>query len=139
MKDTGLPVRAAYNTFLTGLGYNCYDYQAPDSAQVPYIILGAQTSQEQNTKNKFGHIVSINLIFTNSFIDQFGGRKALDQMVNTVLASLKPNPGEVGILISGFSIYGTNVIMSFDFPPEQEKTQTIYRRVVTIEHLLEQQ
>jgi len=139
MKDTGLPVRTAYTTLLKGLGFNCYDYKAPDSATVPYIILGSQNQQPEDTKNRFGYRSTINLDFVMSFKDQYGGRKQLDLMVNTVLEALKPEPGQVGISVTGFSIYGTTIPMQFDFPPEVENTQTIYRRVITIEHLLEQQ
>lgn len=138
MKDTGLPIRTAYTTFIKGLGYNCYDYKAPDNASTPFIILGSQTQQEENVKNKFGYRSSINLDFTISFPDQWQGRKQLDQMVNTVLESLKPAPGQVGVSISGFNIYGTNILTGYDFPPEQDNAQTIYRKVLTIEHLLEQ-
>ena len=138
MKDTGYPVRKAYNSLLTGLGFTCFDQKATDRAEKPYIILGSQTSQSEGTKTTFDNRVTISLDIVTSFIDGYGGRKSLDQIMDTILLAAIPLPGQSGVTIAGFNIYSTKKFMDYDFDPLELETQTIYRRIVTIEHLLEQ-
>lgn len=138
MKDTGYPVRKAYSTLISGLGYTVYDFKAPDNASYPYVILGSQTSQSENTKTSFDNRVTINIDINYSFDDGFGSRKPLDLMVDAILTALITGPGETSISITGFNIYSTKKIIDFDFDPLVSDTQIIYRRVITIEHLLEQ-
>ena len=138
MKDTGYPVRKAYSTLIDGLGYTVFDSKAPDNASYPFVILGSQTSQSENTKTSFDNRVTINLDINYSFDDGFGSRKPLDLIVDAILTALISTPGETSILITGFNIYSTKKIIDFDFDPNVNDEQTIYRRVITIEHLLEQ-
>jgi len=138
MKDTAYPVRKAYNTLISGLGYTVYDFKAPDIASYPFVILGSQTSQSDNTKTNFGNRVTINLDINYSFDDGFGSRKPLDLMVDAILTALIPVPSETPITVTGFNVYSTKKIIDFDFDPNVNDEQTIYRRTITIEHLLEQ-
>lgn len=138
MKDTAYPTRKAYNTLISGLGYTVYDSKAPDNASYPFVILGSQTSQSENTKTSFDNRVTINLDINYSFDDGFGSRKPLDLIVDAILTALLPSPSETPITITGFNIYSTKKIIDFDFEPTVNDTQTIFRRVITIEHLLEQ-
>lgn len=138
MKDTAYPTRKAYNTLISGLGYTVYDSKAPDNAIYPFVILGSQTSQSENTKTSFDNRVTINIDVNHSFDDGFGSRKPLDIIVDAILTALLPSPSETPITITGFNIYSTKKIIDFDFDPIVNDTQTIYRRVITIEHLLEQ-
>ena len=138
MKDTGYPVRKAYNTLISGLGYTVYDSKAPDNASYPFVILGSQTSRSENTKTSFDNRVTINIDVNYSFDDGFGSRKPLDLIVNAILTALIPAPSETSITVEGFSVYSTKKIIDFDFDPNVNDEQTIYRRTITIEHLLEQ-
>lgn len=138
MKDTAYPTRKAYNTLISGLGFSVYDSKAPDNASYPFVILGSQTSNSENTKTSFDNRVTINIDINYSFDDGFGSRKPLDLIVNSILEALIPSPGQTSISITGFNIYSTKKIIDFDFDPNVNDTQTIYRRVITIEHLLEQ-
>jgi len=121
MKDTSLPIRKAYNTLLTDLGYTCFDFKATD-----------------NTKNSFGNVATINLDVVTSFDDGFGGRFQLDEIVNDILESVLPTPDATVIQAEGFNIYSTKKLIDFDFDPIANETQTIYRRIITFEHLVEQ-
>jgi hypothetical protein len=49
-----------------------------------------------------------------------------------------PQVGVSGVSITGFNIYSVKKLIDFDFEPLVSDTQTIYRRAITIEHLLEQ-
>lgn len=138
MKDTACPTRKAYNTLISGLGYTVYDSKAPDNATYPFIILGSQTSQSENTKTSFDNRVTINIDVNYSFDDDFGGRKPLDLIVDAILTAVLPSPSETPISATGFNVYSTKKIIDFDFDPIVNDTQTIYRRVITIEHLIEQ-
>ncbi len=138
MKDTGYPVRKAYNTLISGLGYMVYDFKAPDNAVYPYVILGSQTSQSENTKSSFDNRVTINIDINYSFDDGFGSRKPLDLMVDAILTAAMPQVGVSGVSVTGFTVYSTKKVIDFDFEPNVSDTQTIYRRTITIEHLLEQ-
>ncbi len=138
MKDTSLPIRKAYYALLTELGYTCFDFKATDTATKPYIILSSQTSSSDNTKNSFGNIATINLDIVTSFEDGFGGRKGLDEIVNDILEAVLPTPDATVIQATGFNIYSTKKVIDFDFEPLQQETQTIYRRIITFEHLVEQ-
>jgi len=138
MKDTSFPLRRAYNTLITGLGYTSFDLKAPDNTPKPYVILGSQTSQSEDDKDRFNNRCTINLDIITSFDDQYTGRKGLDLMVDAILSAALPAPGQTPISLSGFNIYSSKKIIDFDFPPVQNDTQTILRRIITIEHLLEQ-
>jgi len=138
MKDTSYPVRKAYNTLISGLGYTVYDFKAPDNAVFPYIILGSQTSQSESTKSSFDNRVTINIDVVTSFDDSYGSRKPLDLIIDTILTAAMPQVGVSGVTVTGFLIYSTKKVIDFDFEPIVSDTQTIYRRVITIEHLLEQ-
>ena len=102
------------------------------------MILGSQTSQSDNTKTNFGNRVTINLDISYSFDDGFGSRKPLDLMVDAILTALIPAPSETPIAVTGFNVYSTKKIIDLDFDPNVNDEQTIYRRTITIEHLLEQ-
>lgn len=138
MKDTSYPIRKAYNALLTGLGYTCFDYKATDNATKPYIILSSQTSSSDNTKNSFGNIATINLDIVTSFQDGYGGRKGLDEMVNNILEAVLPSPDANVIQATGFNVYSTKKVIDYDIEPLPQETQTIYRRIITFEHLIEQ-
>ena len=138
MKDTSYPIRKAYNALLTELGYTCFDFKATDNATKPYVILSSQTSNSDNTKNTFGNIATINLDIVVSFIDGFGGRKQLDEIVDAILQAILPTPDALIIQAEGFNIYSTKKVIDFDFEPLAQQTQTIYRRIITFEHLIEQ-
>jgi hypothetical protein len=138
MKDTSYPIRKAYFALLNGLGYTCFDFKATDSAVKPYIILSSQTSSGNNTKNTFGNVATINLDIVTSFIDGFGGRKGLDEITDDILQAVLPTPSATVIQAAGFNIYSTKKLIDFDFEPLEQETQTIYRRVITFEHLVEQ-
>jgi hypothetical protein len=138
MKDTAYPIRKAYYTLISGLGYDVYDSKAPDNASYPFIILGSQTSQSENTKSSFDNRVTINIDVNYSFDDDFGGRKPLDLIVDAILTAVLSSPSETPISATGFNVYSTKKIIDFDFDPIVNDTQTIYRRVITIEHLIEQ-
>jgi len=138
MKDTAYPTRKAYNTLISGLGYTVYDSKAPDNASYPFVILGSQTSQSENTKSSFDNRVTINIDVTASFDDGYGSRKPLDLIVDAILTAAMPQVGVSGVTVTGFVIYSIRKVIDFDFEPLVSDTQTIYRRVITIEHLLEQ-
>lgn len=138
MKDTSYPIRKAYYALITGLGYTCFDFQATDNATKPYVILSSQTSQSENTKSSFDNRATINIDIVTSFDDGFGGRKALDLIVNAILEAVIPTPSTTGITVAGFNIYSTKKLIDFDLPPLQQSTQTFFRRIITFEHLIEQ-
>lgn len=138
MKDTSYPIRKAYYALITGLGYTCFDFQATDNAVKPYVILSSQTSQSEGTKNRFGNRATINIDIVTSFDDGYGGRKVLDLMVDAILQAVMPSQGTTAITATGFNIYSTKKLIDFDFPPLQQSTQTIFRRVITFEHLIEE-
>jgi hypothetical protein len=138
MKDTSYPIRKAYYALITGLGYTCFDFKASDTAVKPYVILSSQTSQSEGTKNRFGSRATINIDIITSFDDGFGGRKGLDLIVNNILQAVMPSPGETAILCEGFNIYSIKKLIDFDFEPLQQSTQTIFRRIITFEHLIEE-
>ena len=138
MKDTAYPIRKAYFTLISGLGYSVYDSKAPDNASKPYVILASQTSQDESNKSTFNNRVTINIDVITAFNDGFGGRKSLDLIVDAILTAAIPQPHKAGITVSGFNIFGTQKTMDMDFDPYISDTQTVYRRVITIEHLLQQ-
>ena len=138
MKDTAYPVRKAYFTLLSGLGYTVFDSKAPDTAIKPYIILGSQTANSENTKTSFDNRVTINIDIVTSYIDGFGGRKDLDLIVDNVLQAAIPQAGQSGVTVTGFNIVSTKKLTDYSFEPLVQIAQTIYRKVIIIEHLLEQ-
>lgn len=138
MKDTALPTRKAYYAAISALGYNVFDLRAPDTATKPYIILGTQTNISENTKTSFDNRVSINIDIINSFDDSFGGRKPVDLIATEILEAINPAPGQSSLNITGFNVLSTSIVADFTFEPNFSDTETIYRRVITIEHLLEQ-
>jgi hypothetical protein len=138
MKDTAYPVRKAYYTLLNGLGYTVFDSKAPDTANKPYIILGSQTSNSENTKTSFDNRVTINIDIVMAYIDGFGGRKDLDLIVDNILDAAIPQAGQSGLTITSFNIVSTKKLTDYSFEPLIQTAQTIYRKVIIIEHLLEQ-
>jgi hypothetical protein len=138
MKDTAYPVRKAYYTLLSGLGYTVFDSKAPDAASKPYVILGSQTSNSENTKTSFDNRVTINIDIVTAYIDGFGGRKDLDLIVDVILQAAIPQAGQSGVSVTGFNIVSTKKLTDYTFEPQVQIAQTIYRKVIIIEHLLEQ-
>ena len=138
MKDTSYPIRKAYYALITGLGYTCFDSKATVNAVAPYVILGSQTSQSDGTKNRFGNRITINIDIVASYDDDFGGRKALDLIVDAILQAVMPSQGETAITATGFNVFSTKKLIDYDFEPLVQSTQTIFRRIITFEHLIEE-
>jgi hypothetical protein len=138
MKDTTYPLRKAYYSLISGLGYDCYDTKVPNNVNKPYIILGTQTSVEESTKNTFNYRCSITLDIYSGFTDFYSSRKGLDTIVNNILTALITSPGNCSFTLTDFDIFGTKKVIDNDFDPIVTDTQTIFRKVIIIEHLLKQ-
>lgn len=138
MKDLSYPIRKAYYQAISSLGYGCYDSKAPNDAILPFVILGVQNNVDESTKTSFNNRCTINLDLYASNTEQYSARKVLDNMVNTIMSSIMPAPYATSLSIQGFNIFGTKKVIDNDFDPIVTDEQTILRKIIVIEHLIQE-
>ncbi len=133
-------LRRAYNTVLTGIVYNgnnvvVYDSFATDDVTTPYIIIGSFTSNDQ--RNKCDDVEDCAVVFQVISGHKQGGRKDVDTITDLIFNSKDLLKVELEVLSVPFAVMDVYKINDFD-DVEQTATHKVYRRIVTLGHIITQ-
>jgi hypothetical protein len=144
MLDPSFAFSKAYSALLAGLVVDgqpvaLFDQMADDNALGYYIILGPWIATSDNTKSSFGQKGEITLDCVTRFMGNQRSRKPVNAIAGAVLERIKPTvTSEVlDLTPDGFRCYLTVVSATQD-ALTSNKTDTVVRKLLTIEHRIEQ-
>jgi hypothetical protein len=142
VKDIVLPLRRGYYALLNGIDVdgktvNLYDMVASYEVEAPYIIIESILPTSNNTKDGFYYVVTVDLLIYATYKGDFGGRELTDKIVNAIQQLVIPTPGKSGVSADGFHVYMAKQAGSND-EFDYSDIQRIYRKRLTIEHLVQQ-
>ena len=140
MKDCGYTLRKAYVDKLASASYSlvAYDTIAPDTVEPPYLIISSQTQVDNSNKQSYGFDVTIQFdIVYRTFKAGEVGQKTVDTYANELLGIIGVRPPDYPSTAPDFKIVTCMVasnIATFDYVNEAY----VFRRVITMDHLLNQ-
>ncbi len=139
MTDAGSAIKTAYVALLANLTYQdkpveVYAQMAPSGAVAPYVILGSWVSNSDNTKTSQGQIGQVTLQVIDRMPDALYSEVRTNAIANMVTTLLKPDVVAEPLEIAGFSHW--SVIRSVAELMEPNAKDTVYRKIITVEHSL---
>lgn len=140
MKDCGYAIRKAYFDKITAANYelSVYDTIAPDSAEPPFTLISGQAQAEDSDKTSYNFNVSIQFdIVYRTYKSGEVGQKSVDNWANSLLEIIGVAPADYPDASPDFRIVTRKVVSNqpvFDYLDETY----IFRRVITIQHFVQQ-
>jgi len=140
MRDVNFEIRKAYYSIITGLGYDVFYQQAPQTLNSDsYIILSSLTSNDTSTKNTNDLDFSMQVkIYTKSYKGNSG--VDADTIAGNILNAIMPTP-QFNITLSDTTLQVVNTILQSDIVQDySDNSGVIYiDRFITFKHKIFQQ
>jgi len=137
--DPSYEIRVGYVEALDNLVYKSIPVpvfdEIRDSKDIStnYIIISGQTFTEESLKCSFATDNAISLNIVTTFPKGVGTKKVGEDIANMVLDIVYPENGETGIIVNGFHIWKTRLIMNKTLIDETAD-QRIITKILTFQH-----
>ena len=139
MIDAGSAIKQAYVALLATLTYQdkpvkVYAQMAPSGAVAPYVILGPWGSNSDNTKTSQGQKGQVTLQVIDRMPDALYSEVRANAIASSVTTLLKPEVDAEPLVVTGFSHWSK--IVGVTERTEPNPKDTVYRKIITVEHTL---